>query len=30
MINPIEIEKRINDGTDEMFNDLESITSIVE
>ena len=30
MLNPIEIEKRINDGTDEMFNDLESITSIVE
>ena len=30
MINPIEIEKRINDGTDEMFNDLESITSAVE
>ena len=30
MVNPVEIEKRINDGTDEMFNDLESITSIVE
>ena len=30
MINPIEIEKRINDGTDKMFNDLESITSAVE
>tara|TARA_Y100000590_G_C15312478_1_gene860690 strand:- start:102 stop:485 length:384 start_codon:yes stop_codon:yes gene_type:complete len=30
MINPIEIEKRINDGTDKMFDDLESITSIVE
>ncbi len=30
MINPIEIEKRINDGTDKMFNDLESITSVVE
>jgi hypothetical protein len=30
MINPIEIEKRINDGTDKMFNDLESITSIIE
>ena len=30
MINPIEIEKRINDGTDKMFDDLESITSIIE
>ena len=30
MINPIEIEKRINDGTDKMFDDLESITSAVE
>ena len=30
MVNPIEIEKRINDGTDEMFNDLESITSITQ
>ena len=30
MLNPIEIEKRINDGTDKMFDDLESITSIVE
>ena len=30
MINPIEIEKRINDGTDKMFDDLESITSVVE
>ena len=30
MVNPVEIEKRINDGTDKMFNDLESITSIVE
>ena len=30
MVNPVEIEKRINDGTDKMFNDLESITSVVE
>ena len=30
MINPIEIEKRIIDGTDKMFDDLESITSAVE
>jgi hypothetical protein len=30
MVNPIEIEKRINDGTDEMFNDLESITSVIQ
>ena len=30
MINPIEIEKRINDGTDKMFDDLESITSAVK
>ena len=30
MVNPVEIEKRINDGTDKMFNDLESITSAVE
>ena len=30
MINPIEIEKRINDGSDKMFDDLESITSAVE
>ena len=30
IINPIEIEKRINDGTDKMFDDLESITSAVE
>ena len=30
MINPIEIEKRINDGTDKMFDDLESITSAVQ
>ena len=30
MINPIEIEKRINDGTDKMFDDLESLTSITE
>ena len=30
MINPMEIEKRINDGTDKMFDDLESITSAVE
>ena len=30
MINPIEIEKRRNDGTDKMFDDLESITSAVE
>ena len=30
MINPIEIEKRINDGTDKMFDDLEAITSAVE
>ena len=30
MVNPVEIEKRINDGTDEMFDDLESITSAVE
>ena len=30
MINPIEIEKRINDGTDKMFDDLESITSAGE
>ena len=30
MVNPVEIEKRINDGTDKMFDDLESITSIIE
>ena len=30
MVNPVEIEKRINDGTDKMFDDLESITSAVE
>ena len=30
MVNPVEIEKRINDGTDKMFHDLESITSAVE
>ncbi len=30
MLNPIEIEKRINDGTDKMFDDLESLTSITE
>ena len=30
MGNPVEIEKRINDGTDKMFDDLESITSAVE
>ena len=30
MVNPVEIEKRINDGTDKMFDNLESITSAVE
>ena len=30
MVNPVEREKRINDGTDKMFDDLESITSAVE
>ena len=30
MVNPVEIEKRINDGTDKMFDDLESITSAVQ
>ena len=30
MVNPVEIEKRINDGTDKMFDDLEYITSDVE
>ena len=30
MVNPVEIEKRINDGTDKMFDDLESITSAVK
>ena len=30
MVNPVELEKRINDGTDKMFDDLESITSAVE
>ena len=30
MVNPVEIEKRINDGTDKMFDALESITSAVE
>ena len=30
MVNPVEIEKRINDGTDKMFNDLESITSVIQ
>ena len=30
MVNPVELEKRINDGTDKMFDDLESLTSITE
>ena len=30
MVNPVEIEKRINDGTDKMVDDLESITSAGE